>query len=77
MLYIKCTKKYGPELRRYYRHFAMKSAQQVNNFWMNHRNRGLMLSSLCERRDRLLKTDRVGGRRLYKGMTFILDKNSK
>ena len=47
--YIKLVKRYGNQPEKYVKHFKGKSLQQIKNFWMNHKYKGLCFLHLWER----------------------------
>ena len=70
--YFRLAKKKGYNLKGFYRHFPQKSQQQVNNFWMNHKYRGMCLQTICERRDRMRLKHLVDYRLVFKGKTLSI-----
>ena len=74
--YLRLAKRYGYNVEKIAAFFAKKtgkSKEQVRNFWMNNKYRGMCFNATCERRLRYIRTQKLGPRRFYKeGQTLCL-----
>ena len=68
--YLRLAKRYGFNLEKIAAFFAKstgKSKEQVRNFWMNNKLRGMCFGATTERRRRYIRTQKLGLRRFFKG----------